>query len=68
MIKDYNDRASVIRELERLYGAGNFYSKYFSDGPSGEIFFHKKTGFSVGAFFNKGTGYVTDAAASSLPT
>ena len=60
MIKDYKDRESVVRELARIYGGGSFYSKHFIDKPSGEIFFHKKTGFSIGAFFDKGTGYVSD--------
>lgn len=43
-----------------MYGGGSFYSKFFTYHPAGEIFFHKKTGFSIGAFHNNGRGYVNE--------
>ena len=56
----FDSRQKVVNALACLYGAGSFYSKFFSDHPAGEIFFHKKTGFSIGHFLNNGKGYISE--------
>jgi len=56
----FDSRQNVINALACLYGAGSFYSKFFSDHPAGEIFFHKQTGFSIGHWLANGKGYVSE--------
>ena len=56
----FDSRQKVISALACLYGIENIYSKFFSDHPEGEIFFHKKTGFSIGHFLKNGKGYVSE--------
>ena len=53
-------RQDVVNALACLYGAGSFYSKFFADHPATEIFFHRKTGFSIGLCRKDGKCYVTE--------
>jgi len=55
-------RNEVVAQLSKMYGAGSFYSNvFFSDRPAAEIFFHNKTGFSIGMFrLDTNIGYVNE--------